>query len=129
MNGTKLDLNKPFVPAATQLQDATHRIFTGQTYYYKTAAPGSGTVGYNTTFASPTGGIVRSPGWTAADLVRPHMETAPVSVAGFGRCVPEAASRPLRPAAQMPFGTYSGIESSHLLSVSIRLLVPSAFMM
>lgn len=68
MNRTKLDLNKPFVAAATQLQDATHLIFTGQTYYYKTAAPGSGTVGYNTTFASPTGGIVRAPGWTAADF-------------------------------------------------------------
>jgi predicted peptidase len=67
MNRPKLDLNKPFVPAATQLTDAGHLIFTGQTVYYKTAAPGSGTAGYNTSFGSPTGSLVRSPGWTAAD--------------------------------------------------------------
>jgi predicted peptidase len=67
MNRTKLDLNKPFVPAATQLTDATHLIFTGQTSYYKTAAPGSGTADYNTSFGSPTGSLVRQPGWTAAD--------------------------------------------------------------
>jgi predicted peptidase len=68
MSRAKLDLNKPFVPAATQLTDATHLILTGQNYYYKTAAKGSGTAGYNTTFGSPTGALVRSPGWTAADF-------------------------------------------------------------
>jgi predicted peptidase len=68
MNRAKLALNKPFVPAAVQLTDATHLMFTGSTSYYKTAAPGSGTVGYNTTFGSPTGALVRSPGWTAADF-------------------------------------------------------------
>ncbi|MRW89892.1 prolyl oligopeptidase family serine peptidase [Duganella sp. FT80W] len=67
MNRTKLALNKPFVPATTQLTDATHLIFSGQSYYYKTAATTSGTAGYNTSFGSPTGGLVRLPGWTAAD--------------------------------------------------------------
>jgi predicted peptidase len=68
MNRAKLDLNKPFVPAAVQLTDTTHQIFSGQSAYYKTAAPGSGTVGYNTSFGSPNGALVRSPGWTAADF-------------------------------------------------------------
>lgn len=67
MNRTKLALNTPFVPATTQLTDATHLIFSGQSYYYKTAAPGAGTADYNTSFGSPTGSLVRLPGWTAAD--------------------------------------------------------------
>lgn len=67
MNRTKLDLNKPFVAAPVQLQDTTHLIFAGQASYYKTAAPGSGTVGYNTSFGSPNGALVRAPGWTPAD--------------------------------------------------------------
>jgi predicted peptidase len=68
MSRAKLDLNKPFVPAAVQLKDATHQIFSGQDLYYKTAAPGSGTAGYNTTFGSPNGPLVRQPGWTPADF-------------------------------------------------------------
>ena len=67
MNRAKLDLNKPFVAAATQLTDATHLMFNG-TSYYKTAAVGSGTVGYNTTFEDPFGDILREPGWTAAEF-------------------------------------------------------------
>lgn len=67
MNRSKLALNKPFVPATTQLKDATHLIFSGQSYYYKTAAAGSGTAGYNTSFGSPTGSLVRVPGWSALD--------------------------------------------------------------
>lgn len=68
MNRTKLALNKPFVAAPVQLQDATHLIFAGQSSYYKTAASGSGTAGYNTSFGSPNGAVVRVPGWTAADF-------------------------------------------------------------
>jgi predicted peptidase len=67
MNRAKLALDKPFVPAAVQLTDATHLIFAGQTAYYKTAAAGSGTAGYNAAFENPQGALVRKPGWTAAD--------------------------------------------------------------
>lgn len=68
MKRAKLDLNKPFVAAAVQLQDDTHLIFAGKTSYYKTAAAGSGTAGYNTTFEDTSGNVVRAPGWTPADF-------------------------------------------------------------
>lgn len=68
MNRSKLALNKPFVAAPVQLKDATHLIFSGGSDYFKTAAPGSGTAGYNTSFGSPNGAVVRVPGWTAADF-------------------------------------------------------------
>jgi hypothetical protein len=67
MARAKLDLNKTYVATATQLTDDDHLIFSGQTYYYKTTAAGSGTDGYNTGFYSPQGVVVRNPGWTAAD--------------------------------------------------------------
>jgi hypothetical protein len=67
MNRKNVDLNTPFVPAAVQLTDANHLIFTGQNFYYKTAAVGFGTAGYNTSFENTRGGILRSSGWTAAD--------------------------------------------------------------
>ena len=67
MNRKKLDLNKPYVLAPAQLTDSSHLIFSGQSYYFKTFAAGSGSEGYNTTFANPQGKIVRLPGWTAAD--------------------------------------------------------------
>ena len=67
MNRKKLDLNKPYVLAATQLTDDSHLIFPGQSYYFRTFAAGSGSEGYNTTFANPQGQILRLPGWTAAD--------------------------------------------------------------
>ena len=38
-----------------------------QNYYFKTFETGSGSEGYNTTFANPQGQILRLPGWTAAD--------------------------------------------------------------
>ncbi len=68
MDRKKLDLNKPYVLAPTQLTDSDHLIFAGQTNYFKTFATGSGSEGYNTTFANPQGQIVRMPGWTAADF-------------------------------------------------------------
>ncbi len=67
MDRKKLDLNKPYVLAPTQLTDSAHLIFSGQSYYFKTFATGSGSEGYNTTFANPQGQILRLPGWTAAD--------------------------------------------------------------
>jgi predicted peptidase len=67
MNRRKLDLNKPYVLAPTQLTDSAHLIFPGQNDYFKTFETGSGSEGYNTTFANPQGQILRLPGWTAAD--------------------------------------------------------------